>query len=134
VRAIARRSPVVIVFAFALLCTFWQIGNGAAGSIVGCGPGHLRATASFGGETGSEVGGVSLRNTGARVCRLPRLPLLTVFWNHERLRLHQSPFNDYQPSDVRGRTVLCAVARRLEPVTGTLGNGRALGDAAEAFG
>ena len=69
-------------------------------------PGQLRATASFGGETGSEVGGVSLRNTGARVCRLPRSPLLTVFWNHERLRLHQSPFNDYQPSGNQQRVRL----------------------------
>jgi len=192
VRAIARRSPVVIVVAFALLCTFWQIGNGAAGSIVGCGPRSapgdcvIRRRDGLGGRRRQpsqhrreSVSTSSLAAThgllepraaapppvavqrlsterestasaspparavgvrSGRVVQLVRRPAMgkgvlqaLPSARARRFRAAQreasTPQRDAAASmrpasraiDVRGRTVLCAVARRLESVTGTRG-------------
>ena len=98
----ARRWPLVLALAAALIVALshtWR----ASAATVNCTAQQLSASASFGAETGSEVGGISLRNRGPSVCLLPRRTNVAVYWKQQKLRLRDTAYSAYQPDKGRRR-------------------------------
>ena len=93
-----RGWPFVLAFALMMALAIADVGR-AVGAVGSCTAQQLSATASFQGETGSEVGGVSLRNRGPHACLLPRRARLAIYWKQQRLRVAETPYAAYQPNN-----------------------------------
>jgi hypothetical protein len=57
-----------------------------------CGRPDLHASASFQGATGSELGGLSVKNVSSLACTLPATPDIKVSWHNRPLAVRQVPF------------------------------------------
>jgi hypothetical protein len=57
-----------------------------------CGRPDLHASASFQGATGSELGGLSVKNVGTLACTLPATPRIKLSWHNRPLAVRQVPF------------------------------------------
>ena len=98
----ARGWPLGLAFALMMIVALSHAGP-AIGTLDNCTAQQLSATASFGGETGSEVGGISLRNQGLRACLLPLHAHLALYWKQQRLHMTETPYAAYQPSNGQRR-------------------------------
>lgn len=61
-----------------------------------CGARDLFVVASLGVETGQEVGGVSLRNRSAHMCRFGRTPTVRIVWRRHVLPLRATLYRSYE--------------------------------------
>jgi hypothetical protein len=108
-RVMARTCSFALAFPLMVMIVGCSLAGRASAAIGACTASQLWARASLQDATGSELGGISLRNQGARTCLLPRRPRLTMFWEHQRLHLVETPYATYQPSIGQRRV------RRLKP-------------------
>lgn len=100
------RPRVTAVVAFIAIATVVPITLASSGNAIStvsiCSTRNLSGSASLQGETGYQVGILTLENIGLKSCRLPTRPSVVLVWHGVTLAIHQLSMTDAQSRSFGG--------------------------------